>query len=75
MRYFSDNHRHLVCWPYSVQGLHEMAVALGIKRCWFHAGRYPHYDIPLKRRGDIASRTEVVDSRVILRIIKGGAPP
>jgi hypothetical protein len=74
MRYFSDNHRHLVCWPYSVPGLHQMAVELGIKRCWFHAGRYPHYDVPLKRRAEIASKTEVVDSRVILRIIKGGEP-
>lgn len=39
--------RHLVCVPYSVENLHAMADALGIKRCWFHAdASYPHYDIP-----------------------------
>ncbi len=75
MRFFSDNQRHLVCWPYSVQGLHEMAAALGIKRCWFHAGRLAHYDVPLKRRDDVASKTVVVSPRTILSIIKGGEPP
>lgn len=74
MRYFSDNQRHLVCWPYSKEGLHQMAAELGIKRCWFHAGRLAHYDVPLRRRDEIASKTEVVDARVILRIIKGGEP-
>lgn len=75
MRFFSDNQRHLVCWPYSLEGLREMAKTLGIKRCWFHGGRYAHYDIPKLRREEIAAKTEVVDARTILRIIKGGEPP
>lgn len=74
MTYYSDNQRHLVCWPYSIQGLHDMAVALGIKRCWFHAGRLAHYDIPLKRLEEIAAKTTVVSPREILAIIKGEAP-
>lgn len=74
MRFFSDSQRHLVCWPYSVEALHKMANALGIKRCWFHAGRLAHYDIPKKRIAEIAAKTEVVSPRVILSIIKGESP-
>ena len=72
--YYSDNQRHLVCYPYSVEGLHEMAAALGIKRCWFHAGRHPHYDIPKRRIKEIAEKTNVVDPREILDIVKGKEP-
>lgn len=74
MRFFSDKNRHLVCWPYSVENLHLMAKQLGIKRCWFHAGRNAHYDIPKLRIQEIAAKTEVMDSRTILAIIKGKEP-
>lgn len=74
MRYFSDNQRHLVCYPYSIQGLHEMAVALGIKRGWFHSGKLPHYDIPKKRIAEIHEKTEVVSPREIIDIIHGQEP-
>lgn len=73
-RYFSDEARHLVCHPYSIDGLHAMADALGINRCWFHAGRHPHYDIPKKRIREIAERTKVVSQREILRITQGQLP-
>jgi hypothetical protein len=76
VRFFSDNARHLVCWPYSVENLHAMALVLDIKRCWFHEGAsYAHYDVPKRRIAEIAARTEVVSSRVILAIVKGGTPP
>jgi hypothetical protein len=75
MRYFSDNQRHLVCWPYSVENLHEMARKLGIKRCWFHGGRNAHYDVPVLRMNVISYQTEVVSPRVIVNIIKGKEPP
>jgi hypothetical protein len=76
VRYFSDSMRHLVCWPYTEENLHAMAKALNIKRCWFHAtARYKHYDIPKKRIQEIANRTEVVSPRVILKIVRGEAPP
>jgi hypothetical protein len=71
LRFFSDGQRHLVCVPYSVENLHRMAEQLGIKRCWFHAGRLAHYDIPKLRQAEIAGRTEVVSPREVLRIIKG----
>lgn len=71
MLYLSDDQRHLVCYPYSVEGLHAMAEALGIKRCWFHGGRLAHYDVPKRRREEIAARTRLVSSRDILRAIKG----
>jgi FMN phosphatase YigB (HAD superfamily) len=67
MRYLCDNMRHLVCVPYSIDGLHEMARDLGIKRCWFHRD---HYDIPKRRVQEIQARCEVVSPRKILRVIK-----
>lgn len=75
MIFLSDDRRHLVCWPYSVENLHRMAEELGIKRCWFHGGRLAHYDIPKRRITEITGLTRVVDSRTILSVIKGGVPP
>lgn len=71
MTYFSDDHRHLVCLPFSIWRLHVMAADLGIKRCWFHPGRLPHYDIPVRRLEEIRARTVRVSGRDILKIIKG----
>lgn len=68
MKFYCDHKRHLVCIPYSVENLHEMARALGIKRCWFHRD---HYDVPKTRVAEIAERCEVVSPREILRIIRG----
>jgi hypothetical protein len=67
--YYSDDARHLVCEPFSVDNLHLMAADLGVKRCWFHAGRWPHYDIPKRRIEEIRARTVRISSREILRII------
>lgn len=70
--YYCDNARHLVCVPYSVANLHAMARDLGIKRCWYHSkASYPHYDIPKRRMAEIRAKCTVVDSRTILRIVKG----
>lgn len=70
MRYLRDNMRHLICEPYSIDGLHAMARDLGLKRCWYHAGRHPHYDIPLCRAADIAERSELVSAKVIFSTIR-----
>lgn len=36
-----------------IEALHSYAASIGIKRCWFHRGsKFPHYDIPKKRRRD-----------------------
>ena len=72
MTYYCDHGRHLVCRPYSVENLHEMARQLGIKRCWYHAGRHPHYDIPKRRVAEIMARCQVVTSREILEICASG---
>lgn len=71
MKYFCDGMRHLVCLPYSIENLHEMADDLEIKRCWFHGGRLAHYDIPKRRIAEISAKCEVVPARTILAIIKG----
>lgn len=69
-RYLCDKARHLVCVPFSVENLHRMADDLGIKRCWFHAGDKPHYDIPHLRVKEIMARCELVSPKEILRVIK-----
>lgn len=75
LRFFTDgSRRHLVCYPFSVDGLHEMARNLGIKRCWYHAGR-GHYDVPKLRVGKLPERVEQITPRQLLAIIKGQPPP
>lgn len=49
-----------------------MAVTLNLKRCWFHSGKYPHYDIPKKRLAEIESKCQKVSSRELLYLIKNG---
>ena len=64
--------RHLVCVPYTIENLHKMAKALGIKRCWYHASaRHKHYDIPKTRIAEIQAKCTVVSPSEILAIIKG----
>lgn len=73
LTYYCDNQRHLVCVPYSIDNLHDMAQGLGIKRCWFHAGRHAHYDIPKTRVAEIQGhfRVKVVSAKDILFITQG----
>ena len=68
LTYYCDDHRHLVCKPYSIDNLHRMAADLGVKRCWFHKN---HYDIPKRRIVEIQAKCEVVGSRKIVEIIRG----
>lgn len=68
MIYLCDNHRHLVCYPYSIDGLHDMARKFYIKKWWFHKD---HYDIPKRRINEFLDKCCVVSSRDIYKIIKG----
>jgi hypothetical protein len=74
MTFYCDNKRHLVCVPYSIPNLHRMADSLGIKRCWFHPGRHPHYDIPQMRIMEIVAKCQLVSSREILDITTSETP-
>lgn len=47
-----------------------MGETLNIKRCWYHKGNFPHYDIPKKRFLEISSKCEIVSNKEILKIIK-----
>lgn len=71
IRYYCDSMRHLVCLPYTVENLHRMAEELRIKRCWFHRGSYPHYDIPKRRIAEISARCTVITPKQVLGIVKG----
>jgi hypothetical protein len=70
MKYLCDDQLHLICEPYSIEGLHKMAEDLDIKKCWFHNAKYPHYDIPVRRIQEIQAKCTIVAPREILRIIK-----
>jgi Protein of unknown function (DUF4031) len=70
----TDGRRHLVCVPYSVENLHAMARGIGLSRAWFHAGRSPHYDVPVRRRREIEALCRIVRPRELLSIIRGGSP-
>jgi hypothetical protein len=71
MIYYTDGARHLICVPYSIPNLHTMADRLNIKRCWFHGGRFPHYDIPKRRIVEIEAECEKISPRQLLSFIKG----
>lgn len=70
LRYLCDEKRHLICVPYSIEGLHTMADDLKINRNWFHYGKFPHYDIPKRRIDEIQAKCETVSSKEIVTIIK-----
>lgn len=67
MIYLTDQARHLICYPYSIENLHIMAAELNIKHCWFHKN---HYDIPKRRIAEIESKCYIITSQEIVRIIK-----
>ena len=69
-RYLCDVRRHLICEPYSYDGLQAMARDLEIGRHWFHPCRLPHYDIPNHRIADVTARCVVVPTREIVRITR-----
>ena len=66
MEFLTDGYRHLICLPYSINNLHEMANELNIKRCWFHNN---HYDIPKRRITEIEQKCRIVTSKEIVKII------
>ena len=70
LEFLCDNRRHLICKPYSIENLHQMAKELNIKSCWFHNAKYPHYDIPKRRIKEITEKCNLIDPREILSIIK-----
>lgn len=73
LTYYCDGpKRHLVCIPYSVVNLHRMALDLGLPRAWFHSGDKAHYDLPKTRIEEISAKCVLVNSRIILTIIKTG---
>lgn len=53
--------------------LHRQCSRMGIKRCWFHRSeRFPHYDIPKRRReGFFQAHPDVkyVNSRQIVALL------
>ncbi len=54
----------------SLAELHAFAEAVGIKRCWFHAGaRHPHYDVTeAQRDAALANGASAVTQRELLKI-------
>ena len=69
MEYYCDINRHLVCKPFSINNLHKMAKELDIKKCWYHGGKHPHYDIPKKRIEEIKNKCIIISDKEIYVII------
>lgn len=67
LKYITDKKRHLICVPYSIKNIHQMAQELGIDKCWF---RKNHYDIPKKRITEIEKKCQIVDPTQIVEIIR-----
>ena len=67
MEYLCDTKRHLICFPSSIEGLHNMASSLNIKRCWFHKN---HYDIPKRRIDESQKLCRIISTKEIVHIIK-----
>lgn len=42
----------------------------GIKDCWYHAGKYPHYDLPKRMRNKSWPFLFAVSSKTIIEIVK-----
>lgn len=70
MKYYCDRMRHLICIPYTVENLHQMARDLGIKRCWYDPKPYPHYDIPKKRIGEIQQKCNMISPKQLVDMIR-----
>jgi hypothetical protein len=47
-----------------------MAQELDINKCWYHRGKYPHYDIPKKRIMEIMSKCKIINTKELFLIIK-----
>ena len=67
--FLTDGKRHLICLPYSIKNLHEMARQLDIKPCWFHKCNHAHYDIPKRRIKEIETKCSMISSVELVKII------
>lgn len=56
----------------SVDELHGFAQAVGINRCWYHAGaRHPHYDITETQRATAISNGAIaVSQRELMQVAR-----
>lgn len=72
--YYADRQRHLICLPPTRPALLSMAAELGIGAHWYHAGRHPHIDIPLRdvERVLADSRVKVISARELLALYRVG---
>jgi hypothetical protein len=50
--------------------LHNFARLSDIKECWFHNGKFKHYDLPKKRRHKLLAGAIKVSSRDIVWALK-----
>lgn len=74
--YLCDIKRHLICQPYSIENLHQMALDLKIKRCHYSfksrktGNIHPHYDIPKRRFTEISQKCQMITDREIFQVIQ-----
>jgi FMN phosphatase YigB (HAD superfamily) len=55
----------------TLQELHAMAAAIGMRRAWFQPASFPHYDVSLERRARaIAAGAVEIDRRQLARFMR-----
>jgi hypothetical protein len=69
---YYDTARHVVTKPYTRENLHLAAKLLGIKRCWFHARPYAHYDLPKRLSGQSPMELALEVDGNLLNLEDGG---
>lgn len=67
LKYVTDGKRHLICVPYSIENMHQMARELLIKKFWFQKN---HYIIPESREVEIEKKCKKVSQAEIKEIIR-----
>ncbi len=73
--YFCGEKGHLICVPYSVENLRQMAEELSLHKDWFRNGRIPHYVIPEQMVEEIQEQCIVVPTREIVKMTRGPGRP
>lgn len=55
--------------------LHDLAMSIGLKVCWFQNKKHPHYDISLEKKQLAIKKGAIEISRKdAIRILKGQQP-
>lgn len=71
LEYYCDNQGHLVCLPYTIDNLHQMANELGLDQSHFKSHpKHAHYLISDNQKDTIMPQCHLVSSKHIIYIVR-----